>query len=153
MLTLLRFLACMTAFSPAVMPTLLGAAPADAVATSVASSCAGDDFPISIADIKKELGKPTESDDDFVDYRDKLNLRVSFLGHLEVQAMTTKAGTDLTTKFFKSKLFKDEEGKAILELVKAKGGEKKVGRFEITAKESTVIDGMIILKITPLPKK
>ena len=109
-----------------------------------------DGFPIPLADIRKELGKPTESDEDSLDYRDKLNVRVSPLGHMEVQAMTSAAGTELTAKLFTSKLFKDEEGKAILELVKAKGGERKVGRFEITAKESAVVSGMIILKITPL---
>lgn len=112
-----------------------------------------DNFPITLADVKKELGAPTESDEDFLDYRDKLNVRVSSLGQMEVQVLTSPAGKDLTAKLFKSKLFKDEEGKAILELVKAKGGEKKVGRFEITAKESTVVNGMVRLTITPLDRK
>ena len=114
---------------------------------------ADDDFPITLADVKKELGAPTEGDKDVLDYRDKLNVRVSPLGHMEVQAMTSPAGRELTTKLFTSKLFKDEEGKAILELVKARGGEKKVGRFEITAKESAVVNGMVILRITPLDQK
>ncbi len=153
MVRTLSLLACVAFISQVGTPTVRGADPVKAVSKPVPSACAGDDFPISIAQIKKELGTPTDSDDDFVDYRDKLNLRVSALGHLEVQAMTSKAGTDLATKFFTSKLFTDAEGKAVLELVKAKGGEKKVGRFEITAKESTVVNGMVVLKITPLPKK
>ncbi|MBP3957836.1 hypothetical protein J8F10_21495 [Gemmata sp. G18] len=153
MVKTLSLLACVAFLSSGGTPRVWGADPVKVVPKPVSSACAGDDFPISITQIKKELGTPTDSDDDFVDYRDKLNLRVSLLGHLEVLAMTNRAGTDLATKFFTSKLFKDEEGKAILELVKAKGGEKKVGRFEITAKESTVVNGMVILKITPLPKK
>ena len=117
----LSLLACVAFISPAGMP-VWGADPVKAVPRPVSSACAEGDFPISVAQIKKELGTPTDSDEDFVNYRDKLNLRVSPLGHLEVQAMTDRAGTDLTSKFFKSKLFTDEEGKAVLELVKAKGG-------------------------------
>lgn len=127
------------------------AAAAPAACTGTSSSL-GDEFPFTLADIKKELGPPTESDEDVLDYRDKLNLRLSSLGHLEMQVMTNPAGTDLSTKFFKSKLFKDEEGKAAIELLKVKNGERKVGRFEMTAKESTIVNGMVIVKITPLRK-
>lgn len=114
----------------------------------------GGDFPFSLADVRAELGPPTEGDDDFVDYRDRLNVRLSpSLGHLEVQAMTTRGGAELTAKFFGSKLFKGDEGKAALDLVRAKGGERAVGRFVITAKESVVVNGVVLLTLTPRHEK
>lgn len=124
-----------------------------AVLLSQANDCMAQDFPVSVAQVKKELGgKPTDSEDSFVYYEDKIRVEVfEASGFMEV--MVEKAGVEMATKLFKSTLFKEEEGKAILDLVKTKSGEKKAGRFEITAKESTIINGMVIMKVTPLPKK
>jgi hypothetical protein len=110
------------------------------------------DFLITLSQIEKELGKADKSDEDFLDYRDKLNLRLSSLGYLDIQADTSKAGMELSTKLFESKLFTKDEGSAILELLKAKAGSKKSGRFEITAKESVVINGMVIMRLKPISK-
>lgn len=113
----------------------------------------GEGFPFTLGDIQKELGRPTESGEGFVDYEGTLNLRVSPLGHLEVQTLAENANSGLTTKFFTSKLFQESEGKAALGLVKSRGGRQHAGRFEITAKESTVVTGMVLLTVRPLPKK
>lgn len=113
----------------------------------------GEEFPFTLGDIQKELGRPTESGEGFVDYEGTLNLRVSPLGHLEVQTLAEGAKSRLTTKFFTSKLFQESEGKAALDLVKSGGGRQQAGRFEITARESTVVTGMVILTVRPLPKK
>ncbi len=153
---------------PLAVLALLSARP-----TGAAAARAEDDFPITLADIKKELGAPTAGDDDFLDYRgarllatipaikvtqagsklvDGLNVRVSpLLGRMEVQAATNRPGAELAAKLFKSRLFEGDEGKAALELVKAGGGERRAGRFQITAKESVVASGVVLVTITPLP--
>ena len=108
---------------------------------------AGDVFPITIAQIKKELGPPTKSSGDSVDYEDKLNVGVS-RGSMEL--VVRQAGMDLATKLFKSKLFTEAEGRAITNiLLKERGLGKIVGRFEVSAVESAQEKGMVLMRIKP----
>jgi hypothetical protein len=79
-------------------------------------------------------------------------LRLSASGHLEVHAVAEANQSGLTAKFFTSKLFQESEGKTALSLVKLGSGQQQAGRFDITAKESTVVLGMVLLTVRPLPK-
>lgn len=117
--------------------------------TPVVAAAAANKFPISISQIKEELGLPAESVDSgltFVSYKGRINV------HILADTMDMRVepgGMEMATKLFKSKLFTKVESKGIIELLKAKG-EKQIGRFAVSAKES-IVDGAILVKITSQP--
>jgi len=106
------------------------------------------EFPITIAQITKELGPPDTADDDVLDYQDRINVRASAaLNHLELMIKTDPAGLAFASKLFRSPLFTEAEGKAISDLLKAKGGEKAVGRFKVIVKESIGVERVLLVTI------
>src|SRR5688572_24086416 len=106
---------------------------------------AGEEFPITIAQIKKELGLPTKSGDNVVEYGDKLEVSVS---EGSAGLVVGPAGVELATKLFKSKLFTEAEGKALTNiLLKNKGLGQIVGRFEVSALDSVQKEGTVLMTI------
>lgn len=110
---------------------------------------ATEQFPFTLTRIKEELGPPDTEDGDVVDYKGKLNIRSFPLIRLELMVADNPSGLALTSKLLASKLFTKEEGKAISDLLKSKGGEKGIGRFRVTVKESIVVNDILILNLTP----
>jgi hypothetical protein len=107
------------------------------------------DFPITLAQIKKELGPADTGDEYVLDYKDKLNVRASAaLNHIELMIKSDAAGLALASKLFKSHLFTKEEGATLSDLLKKKEGEKEVVRFKVTVKESIVVNGMLLMTIS-----
>lgn len=113
---------------------------------------AADAVPFTVADIKAVLGPPTDGDDDLLDYRNKLNVSITAGSHMEVMVEGNRAASALAAKLFESKLFTAEEGRGILALLKDKEGDKTIGQFDVVVKESIVVNGMVIIKLTPKKK-
>src|SRR5205807_1793 len=83
---------------------------------------AGKEFPITLAQVKKELGPPSASGNDSVDYQDKLKVSVSralppAFPEPWMELLVRPAGVELATKLFKSKVFTAAEGTAITKLL------------------------------------
>jgi hypothetical protein len=120
---------------------------------SKASTSAKDSsLPISAMQVIEVLGPPKTSDAELgnVNY-EGLDICGMSIDVMELY-VSNQRGRQLALKLFASKLFTKSEGKALSLLLQAEGV-RKIGRFEITSKQSIVVAGMVILKITPVPSQ
>jgi hypothetical protein len=102
------------------------------------------DFPITLAQIEKELGRPTNKEDTSLHYPDGLDIYLIAEERLQTMITSDRAGIAMASRLFKSKLFTKEESNVLIEFLKNRGTEKTIGRFTITTKESVIFNGFFV---------
>jgi hypothetical protein len=118
---------------------------------TLAVTAAPGEFPISYRQIMTVLGRPTNSDPEqqLLDYQGKFNVTVYPFGMLEIMMKLDAEGRSFAKKLLDSKFFTAPEREAIQKLMDGRGGKADAGRFKVDAKESIVVESMLILKIEP----
>jgi len=114
-----------------------------------AGSAHAADFPITLDDAAKVLGKPDQKNDTSILYSGKVKVTQTKTG-LDIAFSTgNNEALFFMAGFFTSKLFPKKEGEDLIDFIDEVGKSKTIGRFKVEVSKATIPSGWRQVSLTP----